>query len=126
LRSGRVVRQVHAKRGDIFVLSVSSGGGLTGRSAITVVKRLRPAVASWYGLYGEGLACGGTLGVNQIGVAHKTLKCGTKVTISYHGRTIVAPVIDRGPFITGREFDLSGAAARALHFDGVDTVLVSQ
>jgi len=124
-RSGRIVHRANAKRGDKFVLTVSSGGGLIGRSATTVVKRLRPALASWYGLYGEGLACGGTLGVNQIGVAHKTLKCGTKVTISYRGRTIVAPVIDRGPFIAGREFDLTGAAARALHFDGVDTVWVS-
>jgi rare lipoprotein A len=82
-------------------------------------------LASWYGLYGDGLACGGTLGANQIGVAHKTLPCGTKVTITYRGRTIIAPVVDRGPFIAGREFDLTGAAARALHFDGVDTIWVS-
>lgn len=107
------------------MFTVASGGGLRGGVSKTVVKKLRPALASWYGLYGEGLACGGSLGFNQIGVAHKTLKCGTKVTISYRGRTIVAPVIDRGPFIAGREFDLSGAAARALHFDGVDTVWVS-
>jgi 3D (Asp-Asp-Asp) domain-containing protein len=86
---------------------------------------LRPALASWYDLVGSGLACGGTLGAEQMGVAHKTLPCGTKVTISYHGRTVTVPVIDRGPYIAGREFDLTGATARALGFDGVDTVMVS-
>lgn len=123
--SGLVLTSVNAKRGDRLQLLVASGGGLEGSVKPAVVARLRPAVASWYGLYGDGVACGGTLGVNQIWVAHKTLPCGTRVTISYRGRTIVAPVIDRGPFIAGREFDLTGAAARALRFDGVGTIWVS-
>ncbi|MCX6393279.1 MAG: septal ring lytic transglycosylase RlpA family protein, partial [Solirubrobacterales bacterium] len=89
------------------------------------VRAFRPAGASWYGLYGDPVACGGVLHRETVGVAHKTLPCGTKVTISYRGRTIVARVIDRGPYISGREFDLTGAAARALHFDGVDTIWVT-
>ena len=124
-KNGIISTSVKSHKRDRLVLSVAPAAGLAGTSATISVAQLRRSFASWYGLYGEGLACGGTLGVNQIGVAHKTLPCGTKVTISYRGRTIVAPVIDRGPFIAGREFDLTGAAARALHFDGVDTIWVS-
>ena len=123
--SSRLNVSLRSRRGDRLQLLIKGDKDFAGASATTEVARLRPAVASWYGLYGDGVACGGTLGVNQIGVAHKTLPCGTKVTITYRGRTIIAPVIDRGPFIAGREFDLTGAAARALHFDGVDTIWVS-
>jgi len=87
---------------------------------------LRPALASRYDDYGSALACGGSLGYGTLGVANKSLPCGTKVTISYHGNTVTVPVIDRGPYVGGREFDLSGATARALGFDGVGTIYVSR
>ena len=90
------------------------------------VHRYRAALASFYDDYGLPVACGGVLGRGQIGVAHKTLPCGTKLQIRYRGRSITARVIDRGPYIAGREFDLTGAAARALHFDGVATIWVSR
>lgn len=98
---------------------------MASRASIVRAARLRPALASWYGLYGEPLACGGVLRRNQLGVAHKTLRCGTRVTISYRGRTLIVPVIDRGPYVRGREWDLSGALARRLHFGGVGTVWVA-
>ena len=49
----------------------------------------RQAMASYYGpgLYGNGVACGGTLMPGTLGVAHKTLPCGTRVRLRYHGRT---------------------------------------
>lgn len=87
---------------------------------------LRAALASWYSAYGGPLACGGTLRYDQPGVAHRTLPCGTVVTIRYRGRTVTAPVIDRGPYVGGREFDLTGATARALRFGGVGTIYVSR
>jgi rare lipoprotein A (peptidoglycan hydrolase) len=58
-------------------------------------------------------------------VAHKSLPCGTKVTISYRGRTAQAVVRDRGPYVGGREFDLAGAVARKLGFNGVGTIYVA-
>jgi hypothetical protein len=87
----------------------------------------RPAVASWYGpgFYGGHLACGGTLGVGTLGVAHKTLPCGTKITLRYHGHTVRCRVIDRGPYVGGREFDLTGATKAALHFGSTGTVWVT-
>jgi rare lipoprotein A (peptidoglycan hydrolase) len=61
-----------------------------------------------------------------MGVANKSLPCGTRVVFSYHGRTAVGIVDDRGPFVGGREWDLSGGLAAALGFNGVDTVWTSR
>jgi rare lipoprotein A (peptidoglycan hydrolase) len=88
----------------------------------------RYAGASYYGpgLYGNGVACGGTLLPDTLGVAHKTLPCGTKVKLRYHGRSITVPVIDRGPYVAGRDYDLTEATKEKLGFPGVDTVLANR
>jgi hypothetical protein len=76
------------------------------------------AFATWYGptLYGNGVACGGTLTPNTIGVAHKTLPCGTELVIGYNGHWERAKVIDRGPYGTGAQYDLTEALAERLGF----------
>ncbi len=86
------------------------------------LKTARVSVASVFRDYGLGLACGGVLGRQQIGVAHKTAPCGTIIAFSYAGRTLEVPVIDRGPYIAGREWDLTGATARALGFPGLGQI----
>lgn len=89
-----------------------------GRPAHRLLGRLnvyRLAGASWYGGAG-GLACGGSLTSSTLGVANKTLPCGTLVTLRYQGHTVRVPVIDRGPYVAGREFDLTEATKRALGF----------
>jgi peptidoglycan lytic transglycosylase len=86
----------------------------------------RPTLASWYALYGGALACGGTLGYNTLGVANRTLPCGTRVTLRYRGRRVTVRVIDRGPYVGGREWDLTGATARRLGFEGVGVVWSTQ
>jgi rare lipoprotein A len=75
----------------------------------------RLAGASWYGGGGQ-TACGGSLTSSTLGVANKTLPCGTLVTLRYGGRTVRVPVIDRGPYVEGREFDLTEATKQALGF----------
>jgi peptidoglycan lytic transglycosylase len=77
---------------------------------------VRYAGASWYGpgLWGRSTACGVTLRPTTIGVAHKSLPCGTVVRFVYEGRTVTAPVIDRGPYVKGRAWDLTAAASEAL------------
>jgi len=71
---------------------------------------------SWYGpgLYGNGTACGQKMTPELVGVAHKTLPCGTMVTFRYNGNTVSAPVIDRGPFVAGRTWDLSNGLCKLL------------
>ena len=49
---------------------------------------------------------------NTLGVAHRWLPCGTPVAIYYGGHTIVVPVIDRGPYANGADWDLTEATAR--------------
>jgi len=75
----------------------------------------RLAGASWYG-GGGGLACGGALTSTTMGVANKTLPCGSPVTLRYGDRTVRVRVIDRGPYVAGRDFDLTEATKRALGF----------
>jgi hypothetical protein len=83
---------------------------------------LHVSVASVFRDYGLGLACGGLLGRSQLGVAHKTAPCGTLITFIYGGRALTVPVIDRGPYIAGREWDLTGATADALAFPGLGQI----
>ncbi len=99
----------------------------SGRSA-GAITAYRGASASWYGpgLYGNKLGCGGTLTTGTIGVAHKTMPCGTKLRLRYGSKEITARVIDRGPYVGSREFDLTSATKQALNFPELGTVLTSK
>jgi rare lipoprotein A len=76
----------------------------------------QPVKATWYGpgFFGRRTACGKVLTRGIMGVAHKRLPCGTKVALKYRGRTVVVPVIDRGPYARGVDYDLTQATARKL------------
>jgi hypothetical protein len=67
---------------------------------------------SWYGpgFYGRRTACGQAMTESLVGVAHKTLPCGTRITFKNpaNGRIVTAPVVDRGPYVAGRQWDLTG------------------
>jgi len=80
--------------------------------------------ASWYGpgLWGNKTACGQTLRPQTLGVAHKTLACGTNVKFVYRGRVVITQVIDRGPYIQGRAWDFTKAVSDTLDFEGVGRV----
>ena len=88
----------------------------------------RHALASWYGpgLFGNALGCGGRLNAGTVGVANKSLPCGTKVTIRHRGRVVRVRVIDRGPYSGAREYDLTAATARKLRFSGAGTIQVTR
>lgn len=76
------------------------------------------ANVSWYGpgFYGKRTACGLALTRTLIGVAHRSLPCGTKVTFRNpsNGRVVTARVVDRGPYVSGRQWDLTGGLCLAL------------
>jgi rare lipoprotein A len=98
-----------------------SATGLASRRTLGWLNVYRLAEASWYG-GGGSLACGGELTSSTLGVANKTLPCGTLITLRYGGRTLRVPVVDRGPYVAGREFDLTEATKDALGFEGVGEV----
>jgi rare lipoprotein A (peptidoglycan hydrolase) len=95
----------------------------SGVPSVTVVV-YRPATATLYGpgFYGHRTACGVVLRRNTVGVAHRWLPCGTPVAIYYQGRTLTVPVIDRGPYANGADWDLTMATGKALGMSGTDTI----
>jgi rare lipoprotein A len=81
--------------------------------SVTVYRR---STATLYGpgFYGHRTACGEVLRRRTIGVANRTLPCGTPVQIYYEGQVITVPVIDRGPYAHGANWDLTMATGRAI------------
>src|SRR5690242_9441673 len=57
-------------------------------------------IATWFGpgFYGQETACGQKMTPMIVGVASRTLPCGTLVLVSYKGHHLTVPVIDRGPY----------------------------
>jgi hypothetical protein len=96
--------------------SSSSGGGGGSSGGGSNSGGWSYAIASWYGpgFYGNRTACGQTYSSTIMGVAHRTLPCGTAITFMNGSRVVTARVIDRGPYVGGRTFDLSAALCRAL------------
>ena len=92
----------------------SSASNSPSSSAPRTVVVYKPSIATWYGpgFYGKRTACGQRLTRTLVGVANRRLPCGTQVQISYRGHTLVAPVIDRGPFAHHAQWDLTAAAAK--------------
>jgi peptidoglycan lytic transglycosylase len=98
--------------------------GIAGRS--TRLDVFRPARATWYALVGNRLACGGRMAAGTLGVAHKTLPCGTPLTLRYRGREVRVRVIDRGPFSASLDYDLTSATKRRLGYGDIGTVLATR
>jgi hypothetical protein len=67
-------------------------------------------------------ACGEPFTKETEGVANPTLPCGVKLYIRFHGREILTQVVDRGPNVPGREFDLTKALADRLDLHGTQTI----
>jgi hypothetical protein len=107
----------------IRVVAVRRSGRTTASGELTV--SVYPgALATWYGpgFYGNTTACGQEMTPELMGVAHRTLPCGTQVTIYYAGLTLTVPVVDRGPYHPEADWDLTAATARALGFTGTDEI----
>lgn len=105
------IKPIHAAACLSLLLVVADTGGLVATEPATT-----PVQASWFGpgLYGNRTACGQELTTSLLGVAHRTLPCGTVVTLRYGDRSVDVPVVDRGPFNYSREFDLTFATKTAL------------
>src|SRR4051794_32999796 len=88
----------------------------TRTSGLRSLSVFEPQMATWYGpgFYGKSTACGVTLTEETLGVAHRSLPCGTPVFVTYGARGMVVPVIDRGPYSKTAQWDLTGATARAI------------
>jgi rare lipoprotein A (peptidoglycan hydrolase) len=89
-----------------------------------------PAPVAWYRAraapYGPTTktrtACGQRLDGKTRGVAHPLLPCGVKVFLRFHGREVLTQVIDRGPTVPGREFDVTKPLADAIGLHGTQEI----
>lgn len=97
-------------------------GGASPAPAKTKVHRT--GIATWFGpgFYGQQTACGQMLTPAVVGVANRTLPCGTLVKVTYKSHALVIPVLDRGPYANHADWDLTAGAAQAL--DITETVRV--
>jgi rare lipoprotein A (peptidoglycan hydrolase) len=115
-----------SKPGSALAASTGPTGGAsagtdTGTSTTSSSQPAAPKVhptgiATWFGpgFYGHTTACGQTLTPAVVGVANRTLPCGTLVQVSYHDQTLTVPVLDRGPYANHANWDLTAGAAQAL------------
>jgi hypothetical protein len=120
-RAGKTtVRAIVATQAVTATRAASATVAGEGR-AITLYRR---AKVTWYGpgFYGRRTACGKRMSRALLGVAHKTLPCGTLVDLYNNGRTVTVPVVDRGPFRPGTSYDLTAATARAIGVTATTTI----
>ena len=73
-------------------------------------------VASWYGAAFEGkrMANGCRFHRHALTAASRALPLGERVRVRLRGKSVIVPVTDLGPYISGRVIDLSEAAAARL------------
>jgi hypothetical protein len=119
-RSGRYeVRALPAIAGASDALAQEAAAADLGR--VTVYRLQR---TTWYGPgnYSARTACGKKLTKRTLGVAHRTLPCGTMVEFYKNGKSITVPVIDRGPFVRGVVWDLTIAAAKRVRMLGSEPI----
>jgi rare lipoprotein A (peptidoglycan hydrolase) len=105
----------------------AAGGGnaAKGTDATKTSSSHGTQIATWFGpgFYGQKTACGQTMTPTIVGVASRTLPCGTLVLVAYKGHRLTVPVIDRGPYAhNGATWDLTWGAASALSIE--DTVRI--
>jgi rare lipoprotein A (peptidoglycan hydrolase) len=105
----------------VAATALASTGGASAPSTSTPSQAssasVRPTgIATWFGpgFYGHKTACGQTLTPKVVGVANRTLPCGTLIRVTWHGHALTVPVLDRGPYAHGADWDLTAGAAHAL------------
>jgi rare lipoprotein A len=82
--------------------------------------------ASWYSMPGAYTASGQLMTASTWGAAHRTLPFGTELTVCYQGRCAYnVPVIDRGPYVYGRDLDVTAAVADQIGLTYAGVGLVS-
>jgi hypothetical protein len=67
-------------------------------------------------------ACGQRIRKGTLGVAHPVLPCGVKIFLEFEGKRVLTQVIDKGPAVPGREFDVTRALADRIGLHGIEQV----
>lgn len=108
------------------VISLALAGGRSHEG-----RRLPRPAGSWYtalagvrgpASFGKRTACGERMTSTTVGVAHPVLPCGAKIYVVYGDKHVLTQVVDRGPYVPGRQFDVTDALAGRLGLRGVQEI----
>ena len=126
-----IVLAAIALLGALIALAVASARRDGDDARRTLPKAVSVPGVDWYRAYAAPYpvttrrvrtSCGHRLGPTTRGVAHPVLPCGVKVYIAYGEETVLTQVIDRGPRVPGREFDVTRPLASAIGLDGTRAI----
>ena len=115
----------------VLAFAAASRNDDDGKEQRNVVKSVPVPGADWYRSLAapypastkrERTSCGQRLGPKTLGVAHPVLPCGVKLFIAYRDQVVLTQVVDRGPSVPGREFDVTRALAAKLGLTGTQQV----
>lgn len=128
LQAGETLWELAVKRYHVNLSDLLKDNGITNPKELQIGQKIRiklpekggeePVVASWYGkdFHGKPMANGDIYDMNAATIAHKEMPLGTRVelTNTKTGEIVQAVVTDRGPYIAGRDVDLSYGLAKRL------------
>jgi hypothetical protein len=112
-------------------LAVASRDDKVAQARSTLPQPAVSNVSGWYsalaGVRQRPLAehvsgCGTLLTPKTLGVDHQVLPCGAKVFVTFHGKTVLTTVVDRGPFSPRFDFEVTPALAELLGLTGVQPI----
>jgi hypothetical protein len=106
----------------LALLATVGAFAIANRTRESTAPKLPPPAGGWYHALAAPYpqakpttgACGVVIDSHALGVANPVLPCGVKVYIAFGGRQALTQVIDRGPAVPGREFDVTRALAKRL------------
>ena len=117
--------------GVIVALAIAAHKATVPNAASPLPRPAVSDVSGWYGalagvrtrpLYGRPSACNTLLDPNTLGVGHPVLPCGARLFVRYRGKTVLTQVVDRGPSVPGREFEVTPALADVLALTGTQAI----
>ena len=128
LQAGETLWGLAVKKYHVHVKDIIAENGISDPKSLQIGQKIRirlpestedePVVASWYGkdFHGKPMANGDIYDMHAATIAHKEIPLGTKVELknTHTGEMVRAVVTDRGPYIDGRDVDLSYGLAQKL------------
>ena len=117
--------------GAVVALAVASRDDGVARPRSPLPQPAVSSVSGWYPalagvrqrpLAGHVSGCGTLLTPKTLGIGHQVLPCGAKVFVTFHGKTVLTTVVDRGPFTPRFDFEVTPALADVLGLTGVQPI----
>jgi len=117
--------------GAVAALAIASRDDTASKAARPLPRPAVSDVSGWYRtlagvrtrpLAGHPSACNTLLKPTTLGVDHPVLPCGARIFVRFKDKTVLTEVVDRGPFASGREFEVTPALADLLGLSGVQTI----